>query len=82
MSVTCHNHEHPLQVILYDSDFNPHRDLQAFAQVAHISVTCQLHVCQLQVILYDSDFNPHRDLQALARCHRIGQDNKVLCSSN
>lgn len=30
------------------------------------------------VILFDSDWNPHNDLQALSRCHRIGQQNKVM----
>lgn len=30
------------------------------------------------VIIFDSDWNPHNDLQALSRCHRIGQDKKVM----
>jgi superfamily II DNA/RNA helicase len=30
------------------------------------------------VVIFDSDWNPHNDLQALSRCHRIGQDKKVM----
>jgi len=31
-----------------------------------------------RVILFDSDWNPHADIQAQDRCHRIGQDTKVV----
>lgn len=30
------------------------------------------------VILFDSDWNPHQDSQAQDRCHRIGQNSKVV----
>jgi SNF2 family DNA or RNA helicase len=30
------------------------------------------------VIMYDPEWNPQIDAQAIARCHRIGQDKKVL----
>ena len=52
-------------VILYDSDFNPHRDLQVSSIRLHASayVCIRQHTPAYVSILYVSDFNPHPDLQ-------------------
>jgi hypothetical protein len=69
-------------VILYDSDFNPHRDLQVSSRRMQAAYACmRLHTpayacthtsaCVSMRQHTSAYADPHRDLQVLARCHRL-----------
>ena len=83
-------------VIIYDSDWNPHQDMQVFAHCipppvalpcgAYTSLRCRCHRVNTIVDRYYKDITTGKLVQAMDRVHRIGQKKPVLvlrlCTSN